>query len=628
MVYIKNIFRGIFLVFLMVFITTPIFAQQDSLTSKDYSKSQYDIEMRDGTKLHTVVYTPKNNSEEYPILIKRTPYSCRPYEEGRIPEQIISNPYMQSEGFIIVCQDVRGRWMSEGQYTTMTPNKSGNQIDESSDTYDTVEWLINNIPNNNGKVGQWGISYPGFYTTAGLPDAHPAMAASSPQAPISDFFFDDFHHHGAYFISYWFVTPLFGIQHDGPTDTSWYDFPETGTQDGYYFYSNLEPLTNTDKYFSEDNFFWQELVNHPNYDEFWQSRNILPHLKDIDHPVMTVGGWFDAEDLYGPLNTYRSIEEKNPNITNTIVMGPWSHGQWASTNPHQMVGDIYFGENISQFYKKEIEYPFFMKHLKGADMGTLPEAYMFDTGLKKWNTFEDWPPKSVQNQSWFIHENGRLNEQKPKKTEKEFTEYESDLDNPVPYKEESDLVFIPQDYMSDDQRFAARRPDVVTFETEVLKEDVTLAGDILTNLYVSTSGTASDWIVKVIDVYPPDTPESDHTPEHVELDNYHQMVRSEVIRGRFRDSYENPKPFEPNEVTHVDLPLQDIYHTFKQGHKIHIQIQSTWFPLVDLNPQKYVPNIFKAQEDDFTNTTQRVYHTPEYPTSIEVKVLNTGDKEE
>jgi len=619
----KNVFKYLGLMLFALSLAWPSLAQQNNFSSEDYTKAQYNIEMRDGVKLHTVVYSPKDTSQEYPIIMKRTPYSCRPYDEGKIPERIIRNPYMQKEGFIVVCQDVRGRWMSEGQYTTMTPNKDGdNEIDESSDTYDTVEWLINNIPNNNGKVGQWGISYPGFYTTAGLPDAHPAMAASSPQAPIADFFFDDFHHHGAYFMSYWYVTPLFGIQKNAPTDTSWYNFAQTGTQDGYYFYSNLTPLTKADKFYSEDNFFWQELINHPNYDEFWQSRNILPHLKDINHPVMTVGGWFDAEDLYGPLNTYRSIEEKNPGLSNTLVMGPWSHGQWASYNPHQKVGEIYFGEGISEFYKKEIEYPFFMKHLKDADMGTLPEAYMFDTGDKSWSKFEDWPPKKAQKKSWYIHGDGSLNDSEPQKSSNEYTEYESNIETPVPYREENEIVFTPREYMTDDQRFAARRPDVITFETEVLEEDVTLAGDMLANLYVSTSGTASDWIVKLVDVYPASTQETEFTPDDVELDNYHQMVRSEAIRGRFRDSYEDPKPFEPNKVTYVDLPLQDVYHTFKKGHKIQIQIQSTWFPLIDLNPQKYVPNIFKADESDFQDAIQRVYHTPEYPTNIEVKVLD------
>lgn len=607
---------------LSLLLTLPAVGQENNFSSSDYKKSRYNIEMRDGTELHTIVYAPKDDTSEFPILIRRTPYSCRPYDDNVVPEQIISNPHMQKEGFIFVCQDVRGRWMSEGDYTTMTPNQADeNKIDESSDTYDTVEWLINNIPNNNGKVGQWGISYPGFYTTAALPDAHPAMAASSPQAPIADFFFDDFHHNGAYTLGYWYVTPLFGIQHEGPADTSWYDFPDTFTQDGYLFYSNLTPLSKADQYYGEDNFFWQELVSHPNYDEFWQSRNILPHLNDISHPVMTVGGWFDAEDLYGPLNTYKTIEENNPGIKNTIVMGPWSHGQWASSNPHQSVGDIYFGEGISEFYKKEIEYPFFMTYLKGAEMEKLPEAYMYDTGLGEWSTFEQWPPANSEKINWYFQGDGSLKNEMPRESGNRFTEYESDISNPVPYREEKELVFIPRDYMTSDQRFAARRPDVTTFETEVLEENVTLAGDLMANLYVSTTGTASDFFVKLIDVYPPSVPETEHTPEGVELDNYHQLVRSEAMRGRFRESFEEPVPFEPNEITQVEFPLQDVYHTFKKGHKIQVQIQSTWFPLFDLNPQKYVPNIFKAEKEDFINATQRIYHSPDYPGGIEVKIL-------
>lgn len=610
---------GLFLIF--VSSALSLFAQQTGLKSTDYEKSQHYIEMRDGVKLHTTVYTPKDTTREYPVLMIRTPYSCAPYGEDAIPDNIIRNPYLQAEGFIIVCQDVRGRWMSEGRYTTMTPNKTDeNLVDESSDTYDSIEWLINNIPNNNGKVGQWGISYPGFYTTAALPDAHPALAASSPQAPIADFFFDDFHHHGTYTMGYWYVTNLFGLQHDGPTDTAWYYFPDVFTNDMYLLYSELTPLSRSSEYYGEENFFWKELSEHPNYDEFWQSRNILPHLKGIDHPVMTVGGWFDAEDLYGPLNTYRSIEEKNPGTKNTLVMGPWSHGQWSSPSPHQSVGEIYFGEGISEFYRKEIEYPFFMKYLKGTDNEELPEAYMYDTGKGKWSTFTEWPPKNVQNATWYFNSDGSLGA-RTSSSSGMFTEYVSDPENPVPYTENDELVFIPRAYMTSDQRFAARRPDVITFETEVLKEDVTLAGDMLANLYVSTTGTASDFFVKLIDIYPPSVEEGEHTPDGVELDNYHQLVRSEAIRGRFRNSYEKPEPFEPNKVTYVDLPLQDVYHTFKKGHKIQVQIQSSWFPLFDLNPQTYVPNIFEASESAFVKATQRIYHTPEYPSNLEVKVL-------
>jgi len=619
--YLIKLSREIGLVLIFMMSSIPAFAQTSGLTSSDYEKSQYYIEMRDGIKLYTTVYAPKNDSESYPILMTRTPYSCAPYEENVVPDRIIRNPDLQAEGFIIVCQDVRGRWMSEGQYTTMTPNSSDEDVvDESSDTYDTVEWLINNIPNNNGKVGQWGISYPGFYTTAALPDAHPALVASSPQAPIADFFFDDFHHHGAYTLGYWYVTNLFGIQHDGPTDSSWYNFPQVFTGDMYLLYSDLTPLSKSSEFYGEENFFWKELSEHPNYDEFWQSRNILPHLSGIDHPVMTVGGWFDAEDLYGPLNTYKSIEEKNPGTKNILVMGPWSHGQWSSPNPHQSVGQIYFGEGISEFYRKQIEYPFFMTYLKDEDHEELPEAYMYDTGKGEWSTFTEWPPKIAQKTTWYFNGDGSLGS-KTASPSKSFTEYESDPEHPIPYTENDELVFIPRAYMTSDQRFAARRPDVITFETNVLEEDITLAGDMLANLYVSTTGTASDFFVKMIDIYPPSVEEGEHTPDGVELDNYHQLVRSEAIRGRFRNSYEKPEPFEPNKVTYVDLPLQDVYHTFKKGHKIQIQIQSSWFPLFDLNPQKYVPNIFEASESDFIKATQRIYHTAEYPSSIEVKVL-------
>jgi putative CocE/NonD family hydrolase len=619
--YLTKLSREIGLVLIFMVSAIPAFAQTSGLTSSDYEKSQYYIEMRDGVKLHTTVYVPKNDSESYPILMTRTPYSCAPYEENVVPDRIIRNPDLQAEGFIIVCQDVRGRWMSEGQYTTMTPNSSDEDVvDESSDTYDTVEWLINNIPNNNGKVGQWGISYPGFYTTAALPDAHPALVASSPQAPIADFFFDDFHHHGVYTLGYWYVTNLFGIQHDGPTDSSWYNFPQVFTGDMYLLYSDLTPLSRSSEFYGEENFFWKELSEHPNYDEFWQSRNILPHLSGIDHPVMTVGGWFDAEDLYGPLNTYRSIEEKNPDTKNILVMGPWSHGQWSSPNPHQSVGEIYFGEGISEFYRKEIEYPFFMTYLKDEDHEELPEAYMYDTGKGEWSTFTEWPPKKAEKTTWYFNGDGSLGSKTGSPSES-FTEYESDPEYPIPYTENDELVFIPRAYMTSDQRFAARRPDVITFETKVLEEDITLAGDMLANLYVSTTGTASDFFVKLIDIYPPSVEEGEHTPDGVELDNYHQLVRSEAIRGRFRNSYEKPEPFEPNKVTYVDLPLQDVYHTFKKGHKIQIQIQSSWFPLFDLNPQKYVPNIFEASESDFIKTTHRVFHTDQYPSSIEVKVL-------
>jgi putative CocE/NonD family hydrolase len=587
-----------------------------------YSKFEHRIAMRDGITLYTAVYVPKDLTRSYPILLMRTPYSCGPYGPDSYTQRLGPSRYVAEEGYIVACQDVRGRFMSEGLYDNMRPHVPGDSdIDESSDTYDTIEWLIDNVEGNNGKVGMWGISYPGFYAAAALPEAHPALVASSPQAPISDFFFDDFHHHGAYLQSYWLITPLFGYQKDTLTTQIWFPFTRPPTPDGYKFYMDLGPLKNSSEYFGEDNFFWQQLVEHPNYDEFWQARNILPHLKDVKHAVMTVGGWFDAEDLYGPLNIYRALERENPGIHNVLVMGPWSHGGWASDRAPHMVGDIYFGDNISGWYQREVEAPFFRYYLKGEGEPPSFEALTFDTGRKEWQEFQEWPPVGVETTRLYFQGGRVLSEDAPARGTAEYTGYVSDPNEPVPYTDQIRVVFTPRRYMSEDQRFAGRRPDVIEFQTEILEEDVTLAGDIIANLKVSTTGTSADWVVKLIDVYPDNEPNSEHTPEHIRLGGYQQMVRSEVIRGRFRNSYEHPEPFVPGEVTDVTLPLQDVLHTFKAGHRIMVQVQSTWFPLIDRNPQKYVDNIFEADEEDFIKATHRVYHSPEHASYIEVKIL-------
>ena len=511
-------------------------------------------------------------------------------------------------------QDVRGRWMSEGVYDNMRPfipNKKGKEIDEASDTYDTVEWLLKNVKNNNGRVGLWGISYPGFYATYSLLANHPAIKAVSPQASIGDFFFDDFHHNGAYFLSYWRATSVFGYEKTKPSDTAWYSFPDLGTKDQYQFFLDAGPLKNLDKYYGEDNVFWQQLKEHPNYDEFWQKRGIVQHLKGIKPAVMIVGGLFDAEDLYGPFNIYKTIE-KNSNNYNMLVMGPWSHGDWARNKERQAIGNVYFGDNISENYQKEIETLFFNHFLKGeADRSVaLPEAYMFDTGLREWKSYEAWPPKKAKKISFLLGDDEELIEQPldlPTLAEG-AEEFISDPNKPVPYSEDIKMVFTPRKYMTDDQRFAARRPDVLVYETEVLEEDLTLAGEVLAQLQVATTGTAADWVVKVIDVFPPDAEDYEETQDYLSMSNYHMMVRSEVIRGRFRNSFSNPEPFEPNKKTAVNLQLQDIHHTFKKGHKLQIQVQSTWFPLIDRNPQTYVDNIFKAEEEDFQKQTHKVFH--------------------
>ena len=581
-----------------------------------YTKTSYNIPMRDGIKLYTLVYTPKDTSKTYPILLNRTCYNASRHDNFQTDDQPSS--YLVKDKYILVYQDVRGRYLSEGQFTTMTPNIPGNDvnsttaIDESSDTYDTVDWLINNLPNNNNNVGIFGISYPGFYTAAALPNAHPALKAASPQAPISDFFFDDFFHHGAFLESYSAAFPVFGYQKPGLTKNPWYmeqlnRFWGNPAKDAYQFYLDLGPLKNITEKYHYDNFFWKEVTEHPNYDAFWQKRSILPHLNNITPAVMTVGGWYDAEDLYGPLNIYKTIEKNNPKTQNTIVIGPWAHGDWAREKGKHVHNHIYYGDSISTFYQKNIERQFFAHHLKDQKSNPLPEAYMYDTGLKQWETFKVWPPKNSTKLKVYFDKKGQLSMNTPTASQNVF-KYISDPSNPVPYRSEIEgLTFTPRKYMTDDQRHASKRADVITFSSEVLDEPLTIAGEIKAFLKVAMTGTDADFVVKVIDQYPDNHPNSNHNPDHIKMGGYQQLVRAEVIRGRFRDSFEFPKPFTPNKKTAVDLKLQDILHTFKKGHRIIIQLQSTWFPYIDRNPQNYVPNIFEAKASDFTKSTISIY---------------------
>ncbi|MBK5192869.1 MAG: CocE/NonD family hydrolase [Flavobacteriaceae bacterium] len=604
-----KLIRFPFIFLISILLSFPLFSQENDEyeVSENYDKQEVYITMRDGVKLHTTIYSPKDTSKKYPILLQRTPYSSNPYGEDQFRSKIGPNEYLMKQGNIIVYQDVRGRWMSEGTYDNMRayiPNKKGKQIDEASDTYDSIDWLINNVKNNNKRVGTWGISYPGFYAVYSLLDAHPALKAVSPQAGIGDFFFDDFHHNGAYLLSYWRVTALFGYEKEKPVTEPWYQFQDLGTQDQYQFFLDNGPLSNLDKYYKEDNIFWQQLKEHSNYDEFWKSRGIIQHLKDNKPAVMVVGGLFDAEDLYGPFETHKTIE-KSSNNYNTMVFGPWSHGDWARKKERQAVGNVYFGDNISEDYQKNIETKFFNHFLKGSgtkDSG-LPEAYVYDTGNREWNSYETWPPKNAESKRYYLGNDQKLSDSA---TNSEVS-FVSDPKKPVPYSEDIKMVFTPRKYMTDDQRFAARRPDVLMFETPVLEEDMSLVGAIEAHLKVATTGTAADWVVKVIDVYPPDAEDYEETQDHLKMGNYYMMARSGIIRGRFRNSFEKPEPFEPNKKTDVNFQLQDVNHTFKKGHKLQIQVQSTWFPLIDLNPQTYVPNIFKAKEEDFKKQTHTVF---------------------
>jgi hypothetical protein len=549
------------------------------------------------------------------------------------------NINLMKEGNIIVYQDVRGRWMSEGTYDNMRaylPNKKDNQSDEVSDTYDTIDWLVKNTENNNGNVGTWGISYPGHYSTVSTIDAHPALKAASPQASIGDFYFDDFHHNGAFLLSYFRAISLFGTYKDTPTDKAWYSLPNLDTQDQYQFFLDKGPLKNLNSYFQYDkldnatpnnpskidDFFWKEIIEHPNYDSVWQSKGIIQHLDKVPATVatMVVGGWFDAEDLYGPLETYKAIEKYGKDNYNTLVFGPWDHGGWARRRGENIVGNYYFGNGISEFYQDTIETRFFNHFLKGTgDKNSgLPEAYVFDSGKKEWKTYDSWPPKNTLKKTMYLSNNQELTTEK---RDEEALNFISDIKRPVPYSEDIKTVFTPRKYMTDDQRFAARRPDVLVFETDLLTEDLTLSGDILAKLKVATTGTAADWIVKIIDVHPADTKNNINNKKfqnHLKMSNYHLMVRSEVMRGRFRNSFEKPEPFLANKKTSVNIKLQDVFHTVKKGHKLQIQIQSTWFPLIDLNPQTYVDNIYKAEEKDFKTQT----HTIFTDSTIEFTILN------
>jgi len=629
--FVLHIIRFTLMFMLVLFVVKSFFFK--NYAKEHYSKQELTITMRDGITLHTTIYAPKNKSQNYPILFLRTPYGSWPYGKENYLETIGPNKFLMEEGYIFVYQDVRGRWKSEGTYDNMRayiPNKkSVKDVDESTDAFDTIDWLINNVPNNNGKVGTWGISYPGFYATNSLIDAHPALKASSPQAPIADFFFDDFHKNGAYMLSYFTATPLFGAQKDQPADSAWYKFPELKTQDQYQFFLENGPLKNLNHYleydhntvnnkFSKD-VLWDEITNHPNYDSHWQRKGILQYIDSINPKIatMVVGGWFDAEDLYGSLETYKTLEKNNPNNYNILVFGPWDHGAWAEAEGGDQIGNYYFGDSISEFYQEKIETKFFNHFLKNETDKklNLPEAYVYDTGQKEWKTYDKWPPKELTKKTMYLSKNQRLTDSKIADTAITFI---SDIKRPVPYTEDIKITFIPKKYMTDDQRFAARRPDVLVFESEVLKNDITMAGEIIAKLKIATTGTDADWVVKIIDVHPNEIEEPKYKiQDHLKLSNYHLMVRSSVLRGRFRNSYVDPEPFSPNIPTDIELKLQDVLHTFKKGHKIQVQIQSSWFPLIDLNPQTFVPNIYKASKKDFKTQTHTVFTS----SSIEFNVL-------
>lgn len=606
----------------LLLVTTTAFAQDanqlESYIRLHYHKHEFQVPMRDGVKLFTSVLTPRDTTKTYPMIMKRTPYGVAPYGNDKYPARLGPSEHFVKAGYIFVNQDVRGRFMSEGNFVQVTPHvphkSKPTDVDESSDTYDTIEWLLKNVSGHNGRVGMAGISYPGFYSAAGMIDAHPALKAVSPQAPVGDWYFDDFLHHGTFFLAHafrWLTSNA--TERPKPTSDPVKPFVYP-TPDGYKLFLDAGSIENINKLYLKDTIpFWKDMMEHPNRDEFWQKRAIMPHLKNVAPAVMTVTGWYDAEDLYGSFKVYQAVEAQNPKSNNVLVVGPWHHGGWASVDGDQL-GVVHFGSKTSQFYRAEIELPFFEKHLKGKDLPALPEATVFETGSNQWRTFDHWPPKNLQAKQLFVSAGGKLSAQAPTDSDtKSLDEFVSDPNRPVPYSA-SITNKMQIEYMTDDQRFAARRPDVLVYQSEVLEADQVIAGPLEIDLWCSTTGTDADWIVKLIDVHP-DAP--DPTP----LASHQIMVRSESFRGRFRNSYEKPEPFVPNEVSRVKFELLDVLHRFKKGHRVMIQIQSTWFPLIDRNPQTYVPNIYYAKPEDFRVATHRIHRSTKHATSLKFGVL-------
>ncbi|MEZ5104931.1 MAG: CocE/NonD family hydrolase [Draconibacterium sp.] len=626
------------LLFLLIVCAFTINAQdKDSVWFiENYTKQEVYITMRDGVRLFTSIYQPKSRNEKHPILMTRTPYSCQPYGEDNFSNlwKSYKKEYLK-EGYIMVTQDVRGRWMSEGDFMDVrpfNPDKKGNEIDEASDAYDTIDWLVKNLSNNNGKVGVFGISYPGFYSTMAAASKHPALKAVSPQAPVTNWFIgDDFHHNGAFFQmdAFGFYSAVgwgFGAPHPKPVNVEVVSagFPD---HDNYKFYLEQGSLKNLTKLTGDTIAFWTEMMNHPNYDGLWQARDARNATFNLQPGMLWVGGLFDAEDCWGAWNSYKAAEENNPGKAfNKIVEGPWYHGQWSvSDGTHH--GNINFGANTSEYYQQEIEIPFFNYFLKGeGDISQIAEANVFITGANKWEQFEQWPPAKKTDKTIYLQPGGNLSYRKSVSGDR-FSEYISDPAKPVPYEEHVHFNRTIE-YMSNDQRFAARRPDVLVFQTDTLTENVTVAGNVIADIMTSISTTDADFVVKIIDVFPDYLGYNDvdiYSEKNVEkkypMGGYQMLVRGEVFRGRYRKSYEKPEAFTPGKVEEVKFELSDIAHCFKKGHRIMVQIQSSWFPLVDRNPQQFV-DIYHCNESDFVRSDIKVYHDSEHASKIILPVLN------
>lgn len=594
--------------------------------------------MRDGVCLDTFILAPKSTARAYPILLVRTPYD--PTAEWMRPE-----PDFERAGYVFVTQSARGRYGSEGVFVQMRPHNdhkvSRSDIDESSDTFDTIDWLVKNVPNNNGRVGLRGISYNGFYAAMGMIDAHPALEAVSPQAPQADWFLgDDTHHNGAFLLASTFNFMIDCDRRSAGLRTCAANFSAPAT-DGYHFFLSLEPLSNIDRqYFHGDSPEWQAMMRHGTYDALWQKRNILPHLRDIKPAVLAVSGWYDANNLYGALHVFETVRRNSPNTAARLVVGPWTHGQWGRDGGDS-AGPLHFGSATSTHFIRNIELPFFESYLKGDGRPTLPVASVFDTGLDRWGTFDAWPPRESVKANLCLGARSSLqlsmpvSAKAPARDEQPcaafslgdgYDEYVSDPKNPVPFVPDHG-VDMDADYMTRDQRFSSGRQDVLSYESEVLSTDVTVAGQVSPRLVVSTSGTDSDWVVKLIDVHPAESAGASGTAgvsgQGPRESGFQELVRGDVMRGKFRASFSAPSPMRPNEATAVDFTMPDVYHTFRKGHRILVQVQSSWFPLIDLNPQRF-ENIYSARAADFQSATQRVYHGVKHASRIEIDVLPAG----
>lgn len=632
--------QRVFLLFVTTF-GTLAFGQSSAAPETEfniresYTKYEYRIPMRDGKKLFTSVYVPKDQSKTYPFLIQRTPYSAAPYGVDEYPRRLGPAPELLKLGYIFVTQDVRGRYMSEGTFIEMTPHKvvkGPKDFDESTDMYDTAEWLLKNVPNNNGRIGLWGNSYPGFFVSSSIIDSHPAIKAASPQAPVTDYYMgDDSYHNGAFMLASNFGFYTSFKQQDTPTLPPKSRVPfDFGTQDGYEFYLKAGTLADIIKLTSADknSLFASQAVN-DTYSDYWQSRDISRHLKNIKTAVLTVGGWYDLEDPVGPLKTYREIGKNNKGIFNSLVMGPWSHGGWLRYDGAKL-GHVDFGFKTADWYRKNILVPFFEKHLKDKEGVKVAEANVFETGTNVWRQYSQWPPASTQSKMLYLKAGGKLGWIQD--SIKGFDEYISDPAKPVPYTN-AVTINVPQEYVVGDQRFAASRTDVLVYQSDVLEEDITIVGPVRPKLFVSTSGTDSDFVVKLIDVYPAElnmanvnsASQSTAAPRDVpvpgvQMAGYQQLIRGEPFRAKFRKSFVTPSPMVPNQVDKIEFDLPDILHTFRRGHRIMVQIQSSWFPLVDRNPQTFV-SIPQAKASDYVKATQRIFRGGAESSALGVLVL-------